>query len=279
MFNQLRVFYPKSSLLTELVTIKHGKYLVRALVQVEGATIATGMAAAETVELAEDQARDRVFSFLGIQATPAIASGIVDTQLPVTEKTLPLISNSANHLSSKTDTETQGHTTTGSFNNNELTAHELTPTVTPLSFSDTQHLVISSPTNQIEPEPEPDEVETTQPEPVLATISPLPTSGKILDVVEPTLEPASQPTSKSKRKSSSSESQTNNTTVPGIVTPVDMSDIIAKTTVEIKRLGWSNQKGRDYLMTTYNKRGRSELTDEELQEFLYYLESQPNPED
>jgi hypothetical protein len=59
--------------------------------------------------------------------------------------------------------------------------------------------------------------------------------------------------------------------------PIDLSDAIARTSVELKRLTWSNQQGREYLLRTYGKRSRQELTDEEMLEFLHYLESQPSP--
>lgn len=59
--------------------------------------------------------------------------------------------------------------------------------------------------------------------------------------------------------------------------PVDLSDIIAQTDVEMTRLGWSNVQGRSYLEKTFNKRSRQQLTDEELLTFLLYLESQATP--
>ena len=59
--------------------------------------------------------------------------------------------------------------------------------------------------------------------------------------------------------------------------PVDLSDIIAQTDVEMARLGWSNLQGRSYLEKTFNKRSRQQLTDEELLTFLLYLESQATP--
>lgn len=59
--------------------------------------------------------------------------------------------------------------------------------------------------------------------------------------------------------------------------PVDLSDVIAQTDVEMTRLGWSSLQGRTYLEQTFNKRSRQQLTDDELLTFLLYLESQPTP--
>jgi hypothetical protein len=54
--------------------------------------------------------------------------------------------------------------------------------------------------------------------------------------------------------------------------PVDLSDVIAQTDVELTRLGWTPAQGREYLEKTYGKRSRQQLTDEELMSFLLYLE-------
>ncbi len=56
--------------------------------------------------------------------------------------------------------------------------------------------------------------------------------------------------------------------------PVDLSDVIAQTDVELARLGWTSVQGREYLEKTYGKRSRQLLTDEELLGFLLYLEDQ-----
>ncbi|MEL6502792.1 MAG: hypothetical protein AAFQ23_15625, partial [Cyanobacteria bacterium J06623_1] len=47
---------------------------------------------------------------------------------------------------------------------------------------------------------------------------------------------------------------------------------------EMERLGWTPQQGREYLIQTYNKRGRTLLTEEELLDFLQHLESIPTPQ-
>lgn len=58
--------------------------------------------------------------------------------------------------------------------------------------------------------------------------------------------------------------------------PVDLSDIIAQTDVELRRLGWTVAQGREFLERTYGKRSRHDLADQELLEFLLYLETQPS---
>lgn len=59
--------------------------------------------------------------------------------------------------------------------------------------------------------------------------------------------------------------------------PVNLSDVIAQTDVELRRLNWSVADGREYLTSTYGKRSRHDLTDEELLAFLLHLEALPTP--
>jgi hypothetical protein len=82
---QFRARYPAGSLTAELLQIHTHHYVVRAEVQIGGLTIASGMAAAAQIELAEDQARLRALAVVGIQpelATPTLAP----STLPVVQR-------------------------------------------------------------------------------------------------------------------------------------------------------------------------------------------------
>jgi hypothetical protein len=61
-------------------------------------------------------------------------------------------------------------------------------------------------------------------------------------------------------------------------TPINLSDVIAQTDIELRRLGWSTEEGREFLEQTYSKRSRHELSEEELIQFLCHLESLPPSE-
>lgn len=68
----------------------------------------------------------------------------------------------------------------------------------------------------------------------------------------------------------------NKFTVKTIIKPaVDNSKanmaLIEQTNVELKRLGWSTERGRLYLQQTFGKSSRQQLTEQELQEFLNHL--------
>ena len=55
--------------------------------------------------------------------------------------------------------------------------------------------------------------------------------------------------------------------------PFDFNYIKRLTDIEMKRLGWTKDIGRDYLNKKYGKRSRLYLTDEQLLEFLEHLQS------
>ncbi|MEH2355354.1 hypothetical protein [Nostoc sp.] len=61
--------------------------------------------------------------------------------------------------------------------------------------------------------------------------------------------------------------------------PVNFSEVIAQTDVEMQRLGWTIDQGREHLIKNYGKRSRTLLTEVELLDFLQYLYlvSQPTP--
>lgn len=76
MFAQFRTLYPTGQLISELLTVHHGKFVVRSLVQVDGKTLATGMSAAESVEEAEDRARLRAIESLGFDRSQTVEESV-----------------------------------------------------------------------------------------------------------------------------------------------------------------------------------------------------------
>ena len=60
---------------------------------------------------------------------------------------------------------------------------------------------------------------------------------------------------------------------PASAAPLDMSDALARIDTLMKQLRWTRTQGSQHLQATYGKRTRPELTDEELMEFLRYLEA------
>jgi hypothetical protein len=266
MFTQFRVRYPQGSLITELSAIEHGQYIVRCLVQVEGKTLVTGLAAASTVELAEEQARSRALAVLGIDTTMTVIAE-KETPLAPTEVVVPP------KPTAKAPTELPPP----SIEEIQLTQFPLDSSVndsSSLSLSDSSiedinHHAPKTPLVE-EEKTLPYEFSSTEAETSNEESTPL----RMEEEMSP-----SQLNGLPVKSYFQSELETDNTKLSSTSGPIDMSDVIARTTVEVKRLGWSNQHGKDYLLQTYGKRSRQLLTDEELLDFLNYLESQPSPED
>lgn len=59
--------------------------------------------------------------------------------------------------------------------------------------------------------------------------------------------------------------------------PIDLSDAISKIDVEMDRLNWTKTQGRDYLVRTFDKKSRQQLSNDELLQFLSHLKSLPTP--
>ena len=266
MLYQFRVRYPKGSLLSELLTIDRGMYIVRCLVQVEGTTLATAMAAAQTVELAEDEARSR-----------AIAALCLDDSTTAKPKETPIITHSV----PVPPTPSTG-TAFDAKSVDPIPPIQFTPTpkrtqvnAMPLSESGYQTTKDYEAINQVTVEEKPiaakfsvteenqsfEAFEEVEPPPIVVQNT---YHTPIKDVSVPPPSPAEFDTT-----------PIDNLT-PDI--PMDMSEVMARTTVEMKRLGWTTQRGRDYLMETYGKRSRHMLKDDELIAFLRYLESEPSPD-
>jgi hypothetical protein len=272
MFAQFQLRYPAGSLISELVTIDHGKYVVRALVQVEGVTRATGLAAADTIELAEDKARMRALEVLGISATPSAASDFQPFQpptpptprqsaaSPVTESVFSQDPFHAAKLS-RISTDTSWLEDTSS-----PAPEESTPAAIPASFTSVPAESSANwKRNAFEESPSVASVATLE-EDYEATssfgkVTPIGSRRHDREPFEPKPAETSEPAFEETATSS----------------PVDRSSEIARIGVEIKRLGWNNKQGSDYLQRTYGKKTRHELSDEQLLSFLQYLESQPSP--
>jgi hypothetical protein len=259
MLAQFQSLYPQGCIISELVEIFQGKYIVRVSIIIEGMTRFTAMAAAETVEAAEDQARNRALTILGLPQLSSSSGANSSAPVPLTQ-TQPTV-----HSSKVVNPD---YTSLDATSQWSVSHH---PEISPVTTADPQHFVgsqtvseytpleepVSIPSQDLEPFPQP-EVDI----PSLPTISPSNVTPFTPRSYPPTEDVGVQPvTSKRKKKSE----------------PVNLSDVIAKTDVQIERLGWTPDQGKEYLIKTYGKRGRSLLSEEELLDFLRYLESQPDP--
>ncbi|MBE9213448.1 hypothetical protein IQ247_12350 [Plectonema cf. radiosum LEGE 06105] len=289
MLAQFQSLYPTGSLISELVQIYNGKYIVRSSVQIEGVTRATGMAAAETIEEAEDRARIRALMVLVTKDEPQaqVQQQVIEQKEVITspQPNLQLFSNRS--LSVRADQAVEYTNTNPNFTEATQTIASQTP--------------ITSPSNSIEV---PQSAPSNSPEAFLANDRsdiydqdldkplPIPTYDEpdfdtpiedrdIMSDYQSEAEENSTPSNvtpinrSAETNSTQKTPKTSTTKRKKKTEPVDLSDVIAKTDVELERLGWTPQEGREYLINTYGKRGRTLLTEEELLDFLNYLESLP----
>lgn len=232
MFAQFRVTYPTGQLISELIAIHNGKFVVRALVQVDGMTVATGLAAADTVELAEDAARLRSLALLGLNAsTPTLET------VPVSPVAVPEVPVSTDRLATSPQS---------SFINPQ-------PLPTPLAYTPepVKH-AYSPPIASVPPEPQQFDSDAW-----------LGSSYR-----EPAMDP---PTLSSSLETSPALSGTRLSGAE-LSEPTDDSEVIAQIDVLLKRLKWTKDQEAEYLVQNYGKRSQSLLSGEELRDFLDYLE-------
>ncbi|MEH1966845.1 MULTISPECIES: hypothetical protein [unclassified Nostoc] len=292
MLAQFQSLYPTGSLISELVQIFQGKYIVRASVQIEGVTRATGMAAAETVEAAEDQARTRALIVLGItnatpQETVAFASNpISPTQLNPPLNTKSGLNEPAAYSSAKdgdfvgsqwsvvSDKEisippSKGRSIKPEVVTSSNEQYEYSNTAPLASDSYSQDLSQNFPVpanRELEFDPPVEKLEITFDNQVENQTFPAISANNVTPFTPRSYSPqedVATPSVTGKRKKKAE--------------PVDLSDVIAKTDVELQRLGWTPEQGREHLIKTYGKRGRTLLTEEELHGFLKFLQSEPDP--
>jgi hypothetical protein len=299
LFTQLQVRYPTSGLLTELVQMDADRCVVRALVQLGSTTLATSMATATTVEQAEDQARLRVLALLGIHTTlsnvPAVSFSGYSTP------TQPLTS------ASQETTQQVDRWDSGTLNNTPTAAP--LPTVEsiapPMSFPtlafEPTAITATSPMAAFEPytaasteaerEPEPfdappdlDDVSYNDATYDEELFDKAPYDEEPFEEHEPIVEAASDDHASAGSSPVAEETAAKNKprqptiAASGISSSAsrDLSSLISEIGVEIDRIGWSKRQGSTYLQKTYGKKTRSELTDDELEDFLTYLNTQPS---
>lgn len=245
LFIAFRQQYPQGSVVSDLVCVHDGLYLVRAAAMVENRTLATGLAAHSVLETAEDTACARALSHIGspeigYALPPSLAVPPPESAQPAPQPKFPQ-SVAPVPVSAAIETD-EVESQVSEFQLLGFHAVEST-------FPEPPDLEVSAnglgPTSAQFPEP-----------PSMATVA----------TFEAEAAPATSPL------------EPDLLSLEGIPTPsIDLSDIIAQTDVELQRLGWNVNQGREFLEKTYGKRSRHDLTDEELLEFLLFLETQPTP--
>ncbi|TRU83597.1 MAG: hypothetical protein EWV76_04025 [Microcystis novacekii Mn_MB_F_20050700_S1] len=240
MLQKLRQRYPQVALISELVQIDHGKYIVRAIIEIEGKTVVTGLAAADTVEIAEDRARERALLLLEAESTP---------DLQLVEKVSP----------------------------NNISLGEDLPKPVPSAKKSTKTAKVTEiprPETKIEPElPQVKDIPPAKIEPELPPVEEISVPEPESLLLEMETDNYSLLTELPEEVSLTEEDPPEPEPVAVIPEEIDYSVLKTKIDVEMKRLAWTTEKGREYLISSYGKKSRLLLTNEELLEFYNYLSS------
>ncbi len=273
MLAQFQRLYPNGSLTSELIQIFQGKYVVRASVQIAGETRATGMAAAETVEVAEDQARTRALMVLGI--TSSLPAPIVFSPQPTSQAQLPTLNTTAG-----LNEPTSASTISEGFSGSQWSASSQEISIPAVSEQNIQPEVVKGDTPKVTKNNTYNE-DLNQNFPVTNNQEPeFENPGENLEMTSenqpetPLFPEISSPSNVTPFTPRNYNQQENVSTLSGVGKkkkknePVNLSDVIAKTDVQIERLSWTKEQGREYLKKTYGKLGRSLLSEEELVDFL-----------
>ncbi|TYQ27126.1 hypothetical protein [Pseudanabaena sp. UWO310] len=258
MFAQFRSQYPQGRIQTEMLPKIDGLHAFRAIVSEGDAVMGTATAVDSDLEIAEDRAIKRALTIAGLAFDNGFDNNYGNygspmlTQVsrePATVNSLPSANfnalGSAGNLSERNANPQLSHT---------MQTIQAEPT---LNYASSNYG-----TSEYIPE---EHVYYAPSEPAPNAIS----------------SPHENP-SETVTTSRSSHPTTNPTTIksssPQIAPePIDLSDPISKIDVEMERLNWTKAQGRDYLVRTFDKKSRQQLSNDELLQFLSYLRSLPTP--
>lgn len=259
MLDQFQVHYPTGSLISELLTIYQGKFVVQVSVQIDGVTRATGLAAAETPEEAEDKARSRAIALVSLEA-PLPAATPIPEPLPKPFVPEPVAQTSA---PAKPVPE-----------NYEANAHSA---VAPYLAGEAQRY--ASPPTELEPAPTATlELKSNSKGNSKRAVTPIPADeeevfGDFGKISEPTdLSSSTLSALGSITSTPRYEPQLGVAPETNVSEPIDLSEDLITISAKLQESGWKPDQEREYLERTYGKSSRHELTPVQVQEFRRYLE-------
>lgn len=302
MLKLFRSHYPQGSLVSELLKFEQGKYVVKVTVHLDRMVLGTGLGSADTVEEAEDRARERALALLNLGTIPTLpevrsrngSPSHLSGQSPATAIPFSAKEEGGDETKRREEDEERKNE---ERKNEERKDEEIQVVSSPSTVIPEDLSYFSTPVTLPTPEPAPaiasfeDKIteETAIPGAIASVedtvvketiISPEPSPEPDFDVSpsEPIL---SETAAEMPDTPASVDSETEPvaetsppTTIKALTEPIDFSEVLAQTNIEIRRLQWTQAQGRDFLIERYGKRSRQVLSDEELLDFLAYLKSQ-----
>jgi hypothetical protein len=248
-FKEFRDRFPDASVLSDLLSVTDQRYVVKVTIQTRDLGTATGLSAHENLEIAEDNARQRALQALGLE-------------LPASSPSMPQASP-APFLEAASTASSQKQV------NHPVQPEQTSP---PIEAGDEVPHPVSELVAELTPEP-------TQPAPEAAKPATQSRSKSVhrTKVSPQPSEPAPEPIPDA-TDTAPPTAHDEPISAAHLPAPINLSDVIAQTDIELRRLGWTVEMGREYLEQTYDKRSRHELSEEELIQFLCHLESLPEPQ-
>ncbi|MCC0176947.1 hypothetical protein I4641_08135 [Waterburya agarophytonicola K14] len=271
MLGKFRQLYPQGSLVSELIDIDRGIYIVRVSIVVKNVTLATGLAGTDRVETAEDKARERAIATLILDSHGTTSQ----TDLTSTTKVTPSFAASRNSPPVPAIGEPFEIPSHSYGKNNDLVEDRNNAFETELiihSDDFSGEVESTSSTNEPVPSPSIPESEVSQEKTMRS-----PQESRGGNLFEGTANTETRSSNVATETYAPNPNLTTTTESVKIVNSAKFHQIKQKTDIEIKRLGWTKEYGQDFLKSHYGKLSRLYLTDEQLLEFLQYLESQPSP--
>jgi hypothetical protein len=250
MFAQFRSQYPQGRIQTEMLPKIDGLHAFRAIVSQGDAIMGTATAVDKDLEIAEDRAVKRALAIAGITFDNAFDNNYGDYTPRLTQVSRePSTVNSLLSANFNAIGGAIGGINSGAIADSRPITHT-THTIQSEPAQDYSHDYASEygsteyvPETNFNYSPNEDAVSTH------LSVQPPVTASAIINASPPQITPE----------------------------PVDLSDAISKIDVEMERLSWAKTQGRDYLVRTFDKKSRQQLTNEELLEFLSHLKSLPTP--
>jgi hypothetical protein len=267
--DRFRQHYPQGSIISDLVQIHGDQYVVKVSVLSANTVLVSTLAADANLMLAENRAMERALTILGIQDLQQPAHEPINlTVTPLPDLPIGLTNSIAESTSATILEDTYPAISVHS----EPVASLPEPLLNLVEIVESPIIIEDMPTTngKVAVDSMPPEFPTTLPE--------LP--------IETTPEPA-LPVAKSSRTKkaattpdpllaeSSDKAPFDETTLPIAEPPLSVTDMIPMINMELKRLGWSKDRGRDYMVSLYNKRASALLSDDELFGLLQHLRAEP----
>ncbi len=307
--DRFRQQYPQGSIISDLVQIHGDQYVVKVSVLAESTVLVSTLAADANLMLAENRAMERALTILGIQGLQQPAHETVNlivTPLP----DLPVrLTNSVEQPEVATASEplTNGGSLIEPVINlvataespiiSEETALPLVPVVPvaepiriqvaasgiseqPMKFDaepslpepDAEINILTTTNGQVATDSAPPEISATSPEQSIETIPEAPVA-KSNRTKKATATPDPLP-AVTDNDTPLTGTSSDETIVPIAEPPLSVTDMIPMINMELKRLGWSKERGREYMVSLYNKRASALLSDDELFGLLQHLQAE-----